>query len=133
MTERLATSDGGVLGSTADYASSESVRTTSYSQQLEQDQGNSMLNDVKDFGLEKDCFSNESLVSTEEGLVTKSRSVRRLPSSQHFPAPLLQVLRVALWGLDHYLTVRQMQIEDRESNSQPMEIEGDRPLPRLND
>ena len=73
--------------------------------------------------LGKDSFSNEALVSTEYGRVTKSRSIRRLPPSEHYQLALLTSIRVAPWELDHYLVVRQTDVERHELGTQFMDVE----------
>ena len=68
-----------------------------YKLQVASRQGPRKLDAQWDQGLwlGKDPFSNEALVSTGEGSVTKARSIRRNPPSQQNQAAMLENIRVA--------------------------------------
>ena len=80
-----------------------------------------------------DSFSNEAPLSIDDGVVTKSRSIRRLPPSQHYRTPLLLALRFAPWDMDEYLVVRQMQLEGLKLGPQRLDVDADHMLPRLHE
>ena len=115
-----------------------------YKLQVASRQGPRKLDAQWDQGLwlGKDPFSNEALVSTGEGSVTKTRSIQRNPPSQHYQEAMLANLRVAPWDLDHYMVVRQAQITSEEDplrhhtrledepQREPVVLQEDQPLPQ---
>ena len=84
--------------------------------------------------LGKDSFNNEAILSIVDGTVTKTRSIRRLPPSQHYQQHMLDSLRVAPWDLDHYLVVRQTNTEPPQLlDVRRVDVAQDAPRPQLED